>query len=119
MVDTSNLGELNSIVREIKIYIIRVMRGNYYMITNTTRELINLALLNLESEKLIRSMINEAINYLNQAIIQIFELQKNTITQPLPYGADLKIPYIYREFYNHTFKTDYFFYLIIFFIYNN
>ena len=46
------------------------------MITNTTRELINLALLNLESEKLIRSMINEAINYLNQAIIQIFELQK-------------------------------------------
>ena len=89
------------------------------MIGNTAKELINLSLLDLKSENLTRSIINEAINYLNEAIIQMFELQKNTITQPLPYGADLKIPYICREFYNHTFKTDYFFYLIIFFIYNN
>ena len=103
------------------------------MISNKTRELINLAINNLELNNPTQEDINKANNYLKEAIMQIknenattvedlekeFELQKNTITQPLPYGADLKIPYICREFYNHTFKTDYFFYLIIFFIYNN
>ena len=103
------------------------------MISNKTRELINLAIYNLELNNCTQEEVNKASNYLKEAIKQIknenipteedlekeFELQKSSITQPLPYGADLEIPYICREFYNHTFKTDYFFYLIIFFIYNN
>ena len=89
------------------------------MISNKTRELINLAILNLELESVTESKINKAIDYLNEAIIQIkkentladnlekeFELQKNAITQPLPYGADLEIPYIAREFYEHTFMPN-------------
>ena len=33
--------------------------------------------------------------------------KKNTITQPLPLEADLEIPYIAREFYNHTLNGDF------------
>lgn len=90
------------------------------MISNKTRELINLAIYNLESNNPTQEVVNKANNYLKEAIKQIknentstvedlekeFELQKNTITQPLPYGADLEIPYIAREFYNHTFKPN-------------
>ena len=89
------------------------------LISSKTKELINLAILNLELESITESKINKAINYLNEAIIQMkeestlvddlereFELQKNSITQPLPYEADLEIPYIAREFYNHTFRPN-------------
>ena len=90
------------------------------MISNKTRELINLAINNLELNNPTQEDINKANNYLKEAIKQIknentttvedlekeFELQKNTITQPLPIGADLEIPYIAREFYNHTFKPN-------------
>ena len=41
------------------------------MISNTTRELINLALLNLESKNPTQEIINEATNYLKDAILQI------------------------------------------------
>ena len=43
------------------------------MISNTTRELINLALLNLEAESPTQEIINEATNYLKDAIKQIKE----------------------------------------------
>lgn len=90
------------------------------MISNKTRELINLAINNLELNNPTQEDINKASNYLKEAIKQIknenvpteedlekeFELQKNAITQPLPIGADLEIPYIAREFYNHTFKPN-------------
>lgn len=90
------------------------------MISNKTRELINLAINNLELNNITQEVINKANNYLKEAIKQIknentsteedlekeFELQKNTITQPLPYGADLEIPYIAREFYEHTFRPN-------------
>lgn len=90
------------------------------MISNKTRELINLAIYNLESNNPTQEVINKANSYLKEAIKQVknentstgedlekeFELQKNTLTQPLPYGADLEIPYIAREFYNHTFKPN-------------
>ena len=90
------------------------------MISNKTRELINLAINNLELNNPTQEDINKASNYLKEAIKQIknenipteedlekeFELQKNAITQPLPLGADLEIPYIAREFYNHTFKPN-------------
>ena len=77
------------------------------MISNKTRELINLAINNLELSDPTEEDINKAIGYLNEAIIQIkeenslvdnlerkFELQKNNITQPIPYRTDLDIPYI-------------------------
>ena len=90
------------------------------MVSNKTRELINLAINNLELNNPTQEDINKASNYLKEAIKQIknenipteedlekeFELQKNAITQPLPIGADLEIPYIAREFYNHTFKPN-------------
>lgn len=90
------------------------------MISNKTRELINLAINNLELNNITQGDINKANNYLKEAIKQIknenattvedlekeFELQKSTITQPLPYGADLEIPYIAREFYEHTFRPN-------------
>ena len=38
------------------------------MISNTTRELINLALLNLELENPTQAIINRAANYLKEAI---------------------------------------------------
>ena len=41
------------------------------MISNTTRELINLAILNLESENPTQVIINKATNYLKEAILQI------------------------------------------------
>ena len=41
------------------------------MISNTIRELINLAILNLESENPTQEIINEATNYLKEAVLQI------------------------------------------------
>ena len=73
------------------------------MISNKTRELINLAINNLELSDPTKEDINNAISYLSEAIIQMekdslvddlereFESQKNNIIQPLPYEADLKI----------------------------
>lgn len=90
------------------------------MISNKTRELINLAINNLELNNPTQNNINKANGYLREAVEQIknentsvgedlekeFELQKNAITQPLPIGADINLPYIAREFYNHTFKPN-------------
>ena len=47
------------------------------MISNETKKLINLALLNLESKNPTQEIINEATNYLKDAILQI----KNEKTQ--------------------------------------
>ena len=41
------------------------------MISNATRELISLALLNLESENPTQEVINKATNYLKEAVLQI------------------------------------------------
>ena len=51
------------------------------MISDKTRKLINLAILNLELESVTESKINKAINYLNEAIIQIKE--ENTLVDNL------------------------------------
>ena len=48
------------------------------MISNTTRELINSALLNLELENPTQETINEATNYLKDAILQIKKENSST-----------------------------------------
>ena len=48
------------------------------MISNATRELINLAILNLESENPTQIIINEATNYLKDAILQIKKENSST-----------------------------------------
>lgn len=90
------------------------------MLSDASRDLINLALLNLESENITQSAINKASNYLKEAIVQIKKEQEEQISglekqfnllysqnkDKITYGMDLEIPYIAREYYNHTFKTN-------------
>ena len=47
------------------------------MISNTTRELINSALLNLELENPTQAIIDRATNYLRDAILQIKKKKRN------------------------------------------
>lgn len=90
------------------------------MLNDASRELINLALLNLESENITQSSVNKASNYLKEAIAQIKKEQEGQINElekqfnllysqnegKIACGTDLEIPYIAREFYNHTFKPN-------------
>lgn len=91
------------------------------MISNETKKLINFALLNLELKNPTQETINKATNYLKEAILQIkkdqesqpkeelknkFDLLYSENKDKIIYGMDLEIPYIAREYYNHTFNIN-------------
>ena len=65
------------------------------LISDKTRELINLAILNLELESVTESKINKAINYLNEAIIQ--RKEENTLVDNLEKEFELQ-----KKYYNTT-----------------
>ena len=78
-----------------------------YSDTNINQEIINNGLLKLvEARDLLKNQEIENPDIEEDSLKTEFELQKNNIIQPLPIGADLEIPYIAREFYNHTFKPN-------------
>ena len=62
------------------------------MISSKTRELINLALLNLELKNPTQEAINKATNYLKDAILQIKKENfiKNATVEDMINNADLK-----------------------------
>ena len=69
------------------------------MISNTTRELINLALLNLELENPTQEIINEATNYLKDAILQI-KKEKSQEYKIWLFNALYDTNYVENEFVN-------------------
>ena len=75
------------------------------MISNTVRELINLALLNLESENPTQEIIDEVVNYLKDAILQI--KKEETEKEPQEYkmwlfNALYDTNYVENEFASAT-----------------
>ena len=75
------------------------------MISNTTRELINSALLNLELKNPTQETINEAANYLKEAILQIKKEKQETEEKPQKYkvwlfNALYDTNYVENEFVN-------------------
>lgn len=61
------------------------MDGFENMISNATRGLIDLALLNLEPEIITQETINKAIDYLKEAILQIKKEEENSNANILCY----------------------------------
>ena len=55
------------------------------MISNTTKGLIDLALLNLEPEIITQKTINKAIDYLKEAVLQIKKEEENSNANILCY----------------------------------
>lgn len=73
------------------------------MMSNTTRELINLAISNLESENPTQEIINEATNYLKDAILQIKKEKEEIKEEPQEYKVILVHPYTYTDKIINTF----------------
>lgn len=75
------------------------------MMSNTTRELINLAISNLESENPTQEIINEATNYLKDAILQIKKEKEEIKEEPQEYKVILVHPYTYMDKIPNTFPN--------------
>ena len=71
------------------------------MISNTTRELINLALSNLELENPTQEIINEATNYLKEAVLQI-KKEKSQEYKVWLFNALYDTNYVENEFVSAT-----------------
>ena len=75
------------------------------MISNETKRLINLAILNLELENPIQEKINEATNYLKDAILQIKKEKEEIKEEPQEYKVILVHPYTYMDKIPNTFPN--------------
>lgn len=75
------------------------------MISNTVKGLINLALLNLELENPTQEIINEATNYLKDAILQIKKEKEEIKEEPQEYKVILVHPYTYMDKIPNTFPN--------------
>ena len=74
------------------------------MISNETKKLINLAILNLELENPTQETINKATNYLKEAILQIKKEKEETEEELQEYKEGTIYPYVPNDLIEDLYK---------------